>query len=68
MNSRVSVISVHVGVEQNGETRMVQVAGAFDRILSPEAARACGKAVGEVVSENLERRLRHGETLGTTTP
>lgn len=58
-----TVLSVVVVVDQGEKTQVVEIAVAVDRIQSPEAARAAGRMIGEAVSDNLERRLRHGEIL-----
>lgn len=58
-----TVLSVTVAVQHGEQLKSVEIAGAFDPIRSPEAARATGRAIGELVSENLERRMRFGEDL-----
>jgi len=63
MTANVTILSVTVRIEQGEKTRTVEIAAAFDRIQSPEAARTAGRAIGDLLSDNLERRLRHGEVL-----
>lgn len=58
-----SVVTVTVSVQQGAQERQVQVAGAFDPIRTADAARAAGRSIGELVADNLERRIRHGESL-----
>lgn len=59
----VTVLNVSLAVRQGGEERPVQIAGAFDRITTAEACKAAGKAVGDIIADNLARRLQLGEML-----
>lgn len=60
MSTSITVVSVSLAVVQGGQEKPVQVAGAFDRLTTAEAARACGRAIGEVVADVLERRVQLG--------
>lgn len=64
MTAPLTVLSIVVVVDQGEKTQVVEIAAGLDRIQSPEAARTAGRMIGEALSENLERRLRHGEILG----
>ena len=59
----VTVLNVSLAVRQGGEEKPVQIAGAFDRITTAEACKAAGKAVGDIIADNLARRLQHGQVL-----
>lgn len=62
---RLTVLSVIVRVRHGSgdDMRSAEVAVSFDPIRSADQCRAAGRAIGEVISDNLERRLRHGEDL-----
>jgi len=62
-----TVLSLSLDLIQDDQRHPLEIAGAFDRIQSPEAARAVGRAIGDLVADVLERRLRHGASLADTT-
>jgi len=64
-DTRLSILEVTVALERFGVLQHVTVAASFDKIASSEAARTVGRQIGEALSDNLERRLRHGEDLGS---
>lgn len=59
----ITVVSVHLQLEQGGQLRSVQMAGGFDQVRSQDQARAVGRAIGDGLADNLAQRLQHGETL-----
>lgn len=59
----VTVLNVSIAVLQGGEEKPVQIAGAFDRITTAEACSAAGRAIGDMIAENLSRRLQIGQVL-----
>lgn len=61
--TRMTVLSITVAVQHGEAVKSVEIAGAFDPIMSADAARAAGRAIGDLVSDNLERRIRFGEDL-----
>lgn len=62
---RLTVLSVIVRVRHGNDDdmRSAEVAVAFDPIRTADQARSAGRAIGEVISDNLARRLQHGEDL-----
>lgn len=62
-STHVTVLNVSIAVLQAGEERPVRIAGAFDRITTAEACAAAGRAIGEVIADNLTRRLQIGQVL-----
>lgn len=62
---RLTVLSVIVRVRHGNDDnfRSAEIAVSFDPIRTADQALAAGRAIGEVISDNLERRLRHGEDL-----
>lgn len=61
---RLTVLSVIVRVRHGADDmRSAEVAVSFDPIRTADQARSAGRAIGEVISDNLERRIQHGEDL-----
>jgi len=60
---RMTLLSVTVAVQHGDTLKSVEIAGAFDPVLNADHARAVGVAVGALVADNLERRIRFGEDL-----
>lgn len=58
-----TVVGVNVRVEQAGRIRDVEITAAFDEVRSQDAARACARAIGDFLGDNLCTRLQHGESL-----
>lgn len=58
-----TVVGVNVRVEQAGRIRDVEIAAAFDEVRTQDAARACARAIGDALANNLCTRLQHGESL-----
>jgi hypothetical protein len=61
--TRMTILSVTVAVQHGDAMKAVEIAGAFDPVLNAEHARAVGSAIGVMVADNLERRIRFGEDL-----
>jgi hypothetical protein len=61
--ARMTVLSLSLIVEQGGRPHPVEIAAAFDPIRSPDAARAAGRQIGDLLGEVLDRRIRHGGAL-----
>lgn len=60
---RMTVLSVTVAVQHGETVKSVENAGAFDPVMNADHARSVGAAIGVMVSDNLERRIRFGEDL-----
>lgn len=61
--SRMTILSVTVAVQHGDAVKSVKIAAAFDPVLNADHARAVGSAIGVMVADNLERRIRFGEDL-----
>ena len=54
----ITLLSVQLALVRDGKEHPVQVAGAFDRLTTAEAARACGRTIGELIGDILERQVQ----------
>lgn len=58
-----TVVGVVIRVEQDGRIKETEFLGGFDQVRTQDAARACGRTIGEGLGDELCRRLQNGESL-----
>lgn len=58
-----TVVGVVIRVEQDGRIKETEFMGGFDEVRTQDAARACARAIGDGLGDELCRRLQCGEAL-----